>query len=96
MNNDSLPANVGSNDGLGRLVERMLSYSDIRGNDPRESRELLRDLLVDELRDALRAQIVAERERCATVLDDAQFAAGENNDLRAYELLRGLAAAVRA
>lgn len=63
MNNDSLPANVGSNDGLGVLVERMLSYSDIRRNDPRESRELLRDLLVEELRDELHAQMVAERER---------------------------------
>ena len=41
------------------------------------------------------AVVAAARERCATVLDDAQCSAGENNDLRAYELLRGLAAAVR-
>ena len=63
MGQSDLPANVGSNEGLGGLVERMLSYSDIRRNDPRENREALRDLLVGELRDELRAQIVAERER---------------------------------
>ena len=43
---------------LGRLVERLLAYSDIRRNDPRESREALRDLVTAELlevqRDALR------------------------------------------
>ena len=40
-------------DQLGALVERLLRYSDIRRNDPRENREALRDLILSELRDAL-------------------------------------------
>jgi len=54
----------GSNDLLGPLVERLLRYSDIRRNDPRESREALRDLILGELRDELEAERRAERERC--------------------------------
>lgn len=54
---------------LGPLVERLLKYSDIRRNDPRENREALRDLIVGELADELRAVRAAERARCAQQLD---------------------------
>lgn len=47
------PCGIASTDGLGPLVERLLRYSDIRRNDPRENREALRDLILSELRDAL-------------------------------------------
>ena len=57
------PAKVALDDKLGPLVERLLKYSDIRRNDPRESREALRDLIVGELADEMRAIRAAERER---------------------------------
>jgi hypothetical protein len=64
--NDSAPADtplaLGSSAGLGPLVERLLKYSDIRRNDPRESREALRDLIAGELADELQAVRKAERE----------------------------------
>ena len=47
------------------------------------------------LKAAFDAGAAAGRERSAMVLDQAQHAAGKNNDLRAYELLGGLAAAMR-
>lgn len=56
------PAAVGSSEGLGPLVERLLRYSDIRRNDPRENREALRDLILSELRDALADNERAVRE----------------------------------
>jgi len=55
MNDELSPAKVRLTDGLGPLVERLLKYSDIRRNDPRENREALRDLIVGELADELQA-----------------------------------------
>lgn len=41
--------------GVAKLVDRLLAYSDIRRNDPRENREALRDLILGELNDELEA-----------------------------------------
>jgi hypothetical protein len=46
------------------VPQRLLKYSDIRRNDPRENREALRDLIVGELADELQSVRKAERERC--------------------------------
>ncbi len=62
-------------EGLGPLVERLLKYSDIRRNDPRENREALRDLILGELADEVQAVRKAERERCALLAVDAAVAA---------------------
>jgi hypothetical protein len=59
------PLAVPLSDQLGLLVERLLKYSDLRRNDPRENREALRDLIVGELADELQAVRKAERERLA-------------------------------
>ena len=68
-------------EGLGPLVERLLKYSDIRRNDPRENRDALRDLIVSEMADELQAVRGTERERCAKKLDapraDILLACGE-------------------
>lgn len=69
-----VPGNIPLNAGLcleplAPLVERLLKYSDIRCNDPRESREALRDLILGELADELRAMQAAERERCAALCE---------------------------
>ena len=44
----------------------------------------------------LQAEVLAEREACAYIIEGAQRAAGEANDLRNYELLRALVEVIRA
>jgi len=48
------------------------------------------------VRDALTQILRDERERCAVVLDQTARAAADNNDMRVYGLMQGLANAIRA
>jgi hypothetical protein len=69
MTEDATPGALRLTDGLGALVERLLKYSDIRRNDPRENREALRELIVGELADELAAVRRAERASAAQAMD---------------------------
>lgn len=68
------PLAVPLSDQVGQLVERLLKYSDIRRNDPRENRDALRDLILGELDEELEAVRNAELERCALLAVDAAVA----------------------
>jgi hypothetical protein len=91
------PLAVRLSDQLGPLVERLLKYSDIRRNDPRENREALRDLIVGELADELRAVQAAERERCikACAAEQLREQPETEGDLAYFHAVNDCIAAIR-
>jgi len=68
-------------EGLGRLRDRLIAYSDIRQRDPRESRDALHELLTDEL-----LRIEQERARSKQAMDVLRQIAGMQRRTREQRL----------